>query len=291
MIAGGELLAGIAAPALAGIGLGLAARCPTPGASAWAGAALALSAAIGHAALANVQGDVLMPPRNGYQWSAWYAVAVGGILLVPARIIPRLGLLALAAAVFWFLSIRPLHPHALSTGMALAMGSGLLATGLALGGLLETALRTWPTTSSLLAGTAALATAAMAAALAGSLVLGQLAGTAAAACGGLTAAWLWSRKPPAGAGWAVGALLTAHLGSNLSWLYSDLRWPAATLIAIAIPLGWVGHVPGLAARPRLQSAIRLGAIAIALLAALAWTLLYGQPAAAGNNGGSGGFSY
>lgn len=291
MISGGELLAGVAAPVLAGLGLGLIARLPKPGAGAWAGAALALSAALGHIALAVVQGDVVAPPRNGYQWIAWYALAVGLVLLIPLRNGPRLGLLALAGAGFWTAAILPLHPHALPTALAWQVGAGLLATGLVLGGLLEAALRTWPATSTLLAGTATLSTAAIAAALAGSLVMGQLAGTAGAAAGGLALAWLFARQPPAGAGWAIGALLTAHLGANLSWLYSDLRWPAAALIAAALPLGCLGHAPGLAARPRLQLAVRLGIIAIALLAALAWTALYGQPAAGGDGGGGSGFSY
>lgn len=278
MISPSEALAGVALPAGAALILGLAARLLPAGRPAWGGAALALAAGGGHLAFAFTQGAAIAPPGNGFHWVLWYELSVGLALLLPLAERWRWLPLAALTAGFWWAAILPLHPHTIATLPALALGGGLLALALGLGAANELHLRRTGGLCAATAATAALGTTAAAATLAGSLVQGQLAGCAAAAAAGLALAWPRARAH-AGLGWAATLLVAAHAGSNLRWLYSDLAWPAAVLLILALPADMLAGTPWFARHPRLQAVARWALPALVGALAVAWTLLFGQPAA------------
>jgi hypothetical protein len=285
VISPGEALAGVALPAGVALALGVAARflaSPSSADSArpaWGGAALALAAAAGHAGLALLLGKTLLPPRDGFHWVLWYTLAVGIVLLLPLAERWRWLPLTAITAGFWWLAITPLHPQTIATVPALALAAGLTVAAIGLGRWCETATSRWSAICLASAATTTLGATALAAALAGSLVQGQLAGCAAAAAAGLVLAWPWARAQ-AGMGWAVVLIAAAQAGSKLSWLYSDLTWPAAALLLAALPAGLLAGLPWFSRHPRLQLVARWGIPALFGAAAVAWTLLWGQPAAA-----------
>jgi hypothetical protein len=128
-------------------------------------------------------------------------------------------------------------------------------------------------------------------AAAGSLALGQAAGTAAAAGGGLLLAWIAAGRPAPGLGWATALLLVGHVGNNLELAWNSLTWPAAILLVLALPAAGLGRLPPVERRPRLAAAVRVLAVALVAGAALAWTLWAGQPTTGSAASAGGAYGY
>lgn len=292
MISTAEALAGVVLPAGAGFALGLGARfLPVRVSAAWAGAALLLATIAGHGALVAVQGGSLDPARQGFQGIFWGIAAAAAVLLVPLPSLVRAALLGCAAGLGWWLTLTPLHPHALATGLAWALGAGFIATMLALGFLTTQSERRFPCTCGLSTVVVVLISAAICCAASGSLAMGQYAGVTAAAAAGLVVAWISSGRSAPGLGWAASFVLVAHVGANLGQLYSSLTWPAAVLLVLALPAAWVGELPVIARHPRLAAVMRVAAVAVVAGSAVAYTLVAGQPAPAAVGGESAGYGY
>jgi len=292
VISTAEVLAGVALPAALGLVLGVMARLlPARATAAWAGAALLVATLAGHGALVAVQGGSLDPARQGFQGLFWGIAAAAAILLVPLPGLVRAALMGLAAGLGWWLTLTPLHPHALATGLACALGAGFIATMLALGFVSTQAERRFPCTCGLSTVVVVLTCAAICCAASGSLVMGEYAGVGAAAAAGLLLAWIRSGRPAPGLGWAASFLLVGYVGVNLGLLYSSLTWPAAVLLGLALPAAWIGELPVIARRPRWAAVIRVVAVAVVAGSAVVYTLVAGQPAASAGGGDASGYGY
>ena len=288
MISGAEVLAGVLVPAGAAVVLGLGARLlPARSSAAWAGAALLLAAGAGHAAMAFTAGQSLNPARNGFQGIFWAQAMAALVLLVPAGLWLRAGLVAVATGLGWWLAMAPLIPHSLPLSTALPLAAILVLGTVGVGAALEALGRRQGCSCGLSGPLLSLVCAAATITAAGSVVLGQYAGVAAAAAGGLLISWIRTGRAAPGVGWATAILLGLHAGANL--LYSDLTRPAAVLIVLAPLAAWLAQLSVLRRHPKVQVVLRLALVAAVAGGALAYTVLAGQPAALASD--PGGFAY
>jgi hypothetical protein len=246
-----DLLLGVAVPALVAAG-----GCASAW-RAWRGAdsraagqafvpiVLALAYAVGHAGW---RGWPPLPALETTQWIFWLSLLAGVVGAIESGAswgpVARWSCRGLLVAALLGLMLRPLVAHSWSTGGAAARLVLVAAAALAAWAL-AAALpgRTTPSAGWLVLCVTAVG-AALALALSGSLALGQLAGSLAAALG---AAWVVSLLPGGqavpGAGIAVPALVLGGLVLS-GRFYSELPASSALLLAAA-----PGAALGLPPRP------------------------------------------
>ncbi len=266
------LFFGLGVPALLAATLVAIARSVAPDRAGWiAGVALGGGYVLGHGGFL---GWPAFPARVAEQWIP-YAAALAALAGVLAAVTPRWlawilrgGLLG-AALALW---LRPVMTYRWSGAASAAWLCGLLALALAMCVSLDRVLpalapaAAWSALVTTFGGTA------VALALSGSLALGELAGSAAAAAGGGLAASLFVT------GRAIGrdsVLVVVALSSGLllcGTFYSELPRLSAVLLFLA-PLASRVVPAGVHARSRLRGAVA-AATAVGLVVAVGAALAF-----------------